>query len=440
MNKLPQGPAVLSSFQVSVSSLTLGTLYEGVLAFSSQDKFETFWPSVCHNARWLIPARRMAILLSGEDGGFEVVGGFQQGKFHKVIADSPFTPKTDWLKRTLLEKRALWVVKPFEQLDQETGSFAQWLFRDRPELLFVLPMTMKGKAIGALLFVMAPVAGTDQSMLNTLGTIYALHVGMSYSLLQITEERRQMQDQLIMQDRMAALGNLVAGIAHEINNPLGAVQSAADVVMLCVKKFERLFVGDNAPEEIRNDEKCQIAFKALQESTKVMTSGGNRIAKIVRSLRSFTRLDEAERQKAGIHEGIESTLTLLQGKLKDRITVVEEYGDIPEIHCFPGQLNQVFVSLLQNAVDAIEGQGTIRIRTLRRGDVICVQISDSGRGILPEKLKTIFNFNFSQTGSRVKMGAGLVTAYNIIQKHRGDIKVDSELGTGSCFTITLPIR
>ena len=210
--------------------------------------------------------------------------------------------------------------------------------------------------------------------------------------------------------------------------------------MRCVKKFESLFVGDNAPEEIRNDEKSQIAFKALQENAKVITSGGSRIAKIVQSLRSFTRLDEAELRKTGIQEGIESTLTLLQGKLKDRITVIEKHGDIPEIHCFPGQLNQVFMSLLQNAADAIEGQGTIRITTLRRDDVICVQISDSGRGIPPEKLKTIFNFNFSQTGSRVKMGSGLVTAYNIIQKHQGDIKVDSELGTGSCFTITLPIR
>jgi len=98
------------------------------------------------------------------------------------------------------------------------------------------------------------------------------------------------------------------------------------------------------------------------------------------------------------------------------------------------------MSLLQNAADAIEGQGTIRIRTLRRDDVICVQISDSGRGIPPEKVKTIFNFNFSQTGSRVKMGSGVVTAYNIIQKHLGDIKVESELGAGSCFTITLLIR
>lgn len=440
MNELPQRSAVLSSFQVSVSSLTLGTLYEAVLAFSSQDRFETFWPSVCHNARWLIPSRRMAILLGGAEGSYEVVGGFHQGKFHKVIADSPFIPQTDRLKQALADKRAQWVEKPFEQLDAETGSFAQWLFRDGPDLLFVLPMSMKGKAIGALLFVMASMAETDQSMLNTLGTIYTLHVGMSYSLLQITEERRQMQNQLMMQDRMAALGNLVAGIAHEINNPIGAVQSATDVVMRCVKRFESLFVGENAPEEVRDDEKCQMVFKALQENVEVIASGGSRIAKIVQSLRSFTRLDEAEYQKADIHEGIESALTLLHGKLKDRITVTKEYGDVPKIHCFPGQLNQVFISLLQNAADAIEGQGTIRIWTERRGEGINVQISDSGKGIPPEKLKSLFNFDFSRTGSRVKMGAGLVTAYNIVHKHGGDIKVESEVGAGSCFTITLPIR
>jgi signal transduction histidine kinase len=432
MNELTRQPQKSSSFQVSISSLTLGTLYEAVLAFSSQDRFETFWPSVCQNVRWLIPSRRLGILLCGLEESFEIAGMFEHGSFRKPL-DSHFTPEGDELKRALAQKNAQWISIPRHPTVGETSPFTRWLLQDHPEGLFVLPMRVKGKTVGALLFAMAHVEETDKAMLSTLGTIYALHTGMAYTLLRISEERKEMQDQLILQEKMASLGSLVAGIAHEINSPVGTLQSATDVVTRCVNRIESLFAEGQPLEDVSK------AFKILKDNTELIAVAGGRIANIVRSLRNFARLDEAEYQRASLHEGLESTLILLEGALKNRIMVVKEFQEIPEMLCFPGQLNQVFMSLLQNATEAIEGPGTISIRAFTKDDFVHIQISDSGRGIAPEKLKRIFDFAFSERGSRVKMRSGLVTAYSIVQRHRGNIAVESRLGEGSTFTVSLPM-
>lgn len=438
MKDLMGGSINSADFQVSISSLTLGTLYEAVLAFSGQERLETLWPSVCQNARWLIPSRRMGILLHGVEGNFRIVGMFGNGKFHRPASDPEFTAQTTELKRLLSKQTAHWVQKPWERFGDESGEFTHWLLQDHPEMLFVLPIRVKEKIIGTLCFAMTSIAELDRAMLNTLGTIYALHVGMAYTLLQITDERREMENQLVMQERMAALGGLVAGIAHEINSPIGAVQSATDVVARCVATIEK-FADKRALQEMHEDQRCQKAFMVLKESTEVIAAAGERISKIVSSLKNFSRLDAAEYESASLHERIDSALTLLESEFEDRITVIKDYHEIPRIDCSPGQINQVFMSLLKNASEAVEGKGTILIRTRRHGSFVHIQISDSGRGISPDRLKRIFNFDFSRTGSRVKMGSGLVTAYKIIQRHNGDIKAESTLGEGSRFTITLPI-
>jgi signal transduction histidine kinase len=437
MNEPTRLPEKSSSFQASISSLTLGTLYEAVLAFSSQDSFETFWPSVCQNVRWLIPSRRIGILLCVVEESFEIAGMFEHGSLHKPV-DPHFAPEGE-LKRALSQKNAQWVRDPRHLNVGETSHFTRWLLQDHPDMLFVLPMRVKGKTIGALLFAMASVEETDKPMLSTLGTIYALHTGMACTLLRISEERRAMQDRLILQEKMASLGSLVAGIAHEINSPIGTVQSATDVVARCIKRIESLFAKGKPPEDVSVNVWCQTAFKILKENTELIAMAGGRIANLVRSLRNFARLDEAEYQRASLREGLESTLTLLEAELKDRIIVVKEFHEIPEMFCYPGQLNQVFMSLLQNATEAIEGPGTIRIKTFTKDGLVHIQISDNGRGIAPERLKKIFNFAFSERGPRVKMGSGLVTAYSIVQRHRGDINVESRLGEGSTFTVSLPI-
>ena len=425
-------------FQASVSSLTLGSLYEAVWAFSSQESFHTFWPSVCSNARWLIPSRRLGIVVCGTEKVHEVVGMYERGHFHKPN-DPRFEPESAPFRRVLSGTGAQWFTKPAHGLNEEKSVFAAWLLADDPEMLLVVPMRAKGKMIGALFFAMASVVETDQALLSTLGTIYALHVGMSYTLLRVTEERTEMQNQLIMQEKMASLGSLVAGITHEINTPIGALQSASDVVRRCVDRVEALLKSYGVAEDGATDKSYRTVCQAITTNSEIIAAASKRIGEIVRSLKTFARLDEAEHQRADIHEGIESALTLLEAELKDRVKVVKEFGEIPPIDCFPGQLNQVFLSMLKNAGEAIEGPGMISVKTARQDDLITIQISDSGRGIPPEKLKRIFDVDFSRTGPRVKMGFGLATAYNVIRKHQGQISIKSRLGQGSEITITLPV-
>ncbi|MCI0420006.1 MAG: ATP-binding protein, partial [Acidobacteria bacterium] len=169
-------------------------------------------------------------------------------------------------------------------------------------------------------------------------------------------------------------------------------------------------------------------------------TAGNRIAKIVRSLKNFARLDEAEFQKADLHEGLDSTLTLVHHELKNRAVVVKDYGSLPLVYCSPNQLNQVFMNLFINASQAIEDKGEIRIRTFSDDGKVCVQITDNGKGILPEHLSRIFDPGFTTKGAGVGTGLGLSICYNIIQRHKGNITVQSEPGRGTEFTITLPVQ
>ena len=423
--------------QVSVSSLTLGTLHEAILAFSSQDSLETFWPSVCLNARWLIPSRRVAILLRTEGGSLEVAGMFEQGKFLKP-EDPGDIGEENLLEQAFEKGNAQWFTRPSRQFQGDKDRLTAWLLQDDPELLFLLPIKAKGRNIGAILFVMGSIDKTDQAMLNTLGTIYALHVGMTYKVIQITEERRRMQDTLTMQEKMASLGNLVAGVAHEVNNPVGAVNSAADVSTRCIEIIDRALQESKTVEDITDNARLQQALQLLTENNQVIVTAGARIAKLVESLKNFARLDEAEFKIADLHEGIDSTLTLLDHELKNRVEVVKEYGDLPPIECYPNQLNQVFMNLLVNSIQAIEGKGSIRIRTSSDRDNVYVKVVDTGKGMSAEQIDRIFDPGFTTKGVGVGTGLGLSISYNIVQKHKGEIKVESKMEEGSTFTIVLP--
>lgn len=250
---------------------------------------------------------------------------------------------------------------------------------------------------------------------------------------------KKTQNQLLMKEKMASLGDLVAGIAHEINNPIGVVISAADVSLRCLDRIESVLGKSDSTEESNNNQLPKV-FGILRDNIKVTVTAGDRIVTIVKSLKNFARLDEAEYQKVDIHEGIDSSLTLLGTELTNRIRIKKEYGEVPRIECYPGQLNQVFINLLKNACQAIENSGTIGIKTFKRKHHIHVEVSDSGKGIPNDKLSKIFDFGFSADGSRVKMGSGLTTAYSIIQKHDGEIKVKSEVGKGTTFSIILPVK
>lgn len=253
----------------------------------------------------------------------------------------------------------------------------------------------------------------------------------------LSKERLRSQAEV---ERHRSLSLMVAGVAHEINNPIGAVSSANNVIDRCIDKIETELQQSETLEDFTGGRAYNNLREILRENSAIVASASERITTIVTSLRNFVRLDEAEYQQVDIHEGINSTLTLLESRYKGRIEVTTDYGDLPEIRCFPGQLNQVFMNLLKNAVQAIEGVGTIHIQTSQKAKSIQVAFTDSGVGIGPEKLKKLFDFGFSQDNDRVKMGAGLASSMNIIKKHAGTITVKSEVGSGSTFTIEIPVQ
>jgi signal transduction histidine kinase len=170
-----------------------------------------------------------------------------------------------------------------------------------------------------------------------------------------------------------------------------------------------------------------------------MTEGTQRIIEIVKTLKSFAMLDEAELQKVDIHEGLEDTLKLIQHEISPSIKIIKNYGNIPEISCFPAQLNQVFLNVLINAIQSIDDHGEIRIMTCRENDKVRVDIKDTGVGIPEENLKKIFDPGFTTKGVGVGTGLGLSICYQIIQDHKGEISVKSRVGDGTTFTIILPI-
>jgi len=253
------------------------------------------------------------------------------------------------------------------------------------------------------------------------------------------EELKETQSQLVKSEQMASLGMLVAGIAHEVNTPIGAIRSTYDTLVRAVGKLKSILdvISDCTEKERREVNKL---FQIIEDANQVIGSGTERVITLINGLRSFARLDEAEFQVADLNEGIESTLTLLRTQMGDEIAVKKEYGDIKSIFCSPGQLNQVFMHVLRNAVQAIEGKGEIRIKTFQKDKKVYVQIRDTGVGIPPEQLEHLFDVGFSATGSRVGMEFGWSTDYNILQEHQGNIAIDSEVGKGTEVTISLPMR
>jgi signal transduction histidine kinase len=259
-------------------------------------------------------------------------------------------------------------------------------------------------------------------------------------LHQTNRELRETQAQLFQSAKMAALGDLAAGVAHEINTPLGSIHSNADVSRRVAAVVRQALTDEALAPVFSKHPRLEQGLEALEQATATTLVASDRIVRIVKSLGNFARLDEAERKNADLHEGIESTLTLLQHKLKHGIEVIRDFGEIPKMVCSPNRLNQVFMNLLVNAIQAIGDRGTITIRTRLDGDHVVLQFADTGHGIPSENLERIFDPGFTTRGRGVGTGLGLAITYRIVEEHRGAIAVSSDVGTGSEFTIRLPIR
>jgi two-component system NtrC family sensor kinase len=257
--------------------------------------------------------------------------------------------------------------------------------------------------------------------------------------LQVSYRRlQQTQAKLVQSEKMAALGNLVAGITHEMNTPMGAMQSMQHTLVRAVEKLQR-DMETQLPDIHRQNPALRAPLKIIDNAGKVINQGMERLSGIVERLQNFVRLDESEMKEADLHQGLENALLFIQRDLDQRIELVRQFGELLPVICYPSQLNQVFLHLLTNAMQAIDEQGRICIRTGLVEGRVWISIEDSGKGMSLEQLERVFDPGFTTKGGRIGAGLGLSICYQIIQDHRGEIQAESVPGEGTTFTMVLPV-
>jgi signal transduction histidine kinase len=281
--------------------------------------------------------------------------------------------------------------------------------------------------------------------------------------IQVLEEERQeqqqliarlaeTQEQLIQSEKLAAIGQLAAGVAHEINNPVGFVMSNfrslehyVEGAFTLIELFDRHI--DVLPAEARAQVarlKQDMDYEFVANDVRALVAesrdGLERVKRIVSDLRDFSRVGETDWQWANVHACLDSTLNVVMNEIKYKAKVVKAYGDLPEIECMPFQLNQVFLNLLVNAAQSIRERGTITLRTRTEDDHVCIEIEDTGAGMTPEVMKRIFDPFYTTKPVGKGTGLGLSVTQSIIGRHQGSISVASTPGLGTTFTLQLPQR
>lgn len=264
------------------------------------------------------------------------------------------------------------------------------------------------------------------------------------------EGLKKAQSQLVQAEKMASIGQLTAGIAHEINNPINFVSAnilplKRDVedVLKTIDKYDA-FLREAVPhkmkemDDFRKEIDLDYSVKEIHELLDGIESGALRTKEIVEGLRNFSRLDENVLKETNIHEGLDSSISLLYSRLGEHIKINKSYGEVPEIKCFPGSINQVFMNILTNAIQAIKTDGEINISTRKIKEGVQITIADTGEGIAPENKTRIFEPFFTTRDVGQGKGLGLSIAYGIIENHKGKIQVDSTVGRGTTFKIIIP--
>jgi len=329
-------------------------------------------------------------------------------------------------------------------------------------------MRLKGIAAGADDFISKPI-DTTEILLRTRNLLLVKqyhdllreHAGVLEQQVKLRTEElertiaelKATQQQMAQQEKMAMVGQLTAGIAHEINNPVGFIASnvgslgkyceklltfieAQQEALLCEQPDQRQV---ELIREQRRQLKIDYIIKDIPEMILETQDGVERIKSIVRDLKSFSRMDESEQKVADIKQCLESTLNIVNNELKYKAKVKREYGELPQIFCHPQQLGQVFMNLLVNAAHAIDTQGEITVRSWEAEGRIFVAISDTGCGIPEHQRSRIFEPFFTTKESGKGTGLGLSISNEIVRNHGGEIRVESEPGKGSTFTVSIPL-
>ncbi|PKN52939.1 MAG: PAS domain-containing sensor histidine kinase [Deltaproteobacteria bacterium HGW-Deltaproteobacteria-13] len=266
------------------------------------------------------------------------------------------------------------------------------------------------------------------------------------------EELKTSQLKILQQEKMASIGQLAAGVAHELNNPMSFISSNLGTL----DKYVRRLIGFiETQSEVIKSFKDASAARKINEKRKALKldyvindvngmireslDGSERVKRIVKELNSFSRMDEEEYKEADINECIESAITIVWNELKYKSTLEKNYGKLPLTKCYAGQINQIFVNLLINAVNSITERGIITIKTWYQDGSIWMEVSDTGCGIPKENLVKIFEPFFTTKEVGKGTGLGLSITYEIVQRHKGEITVKSEVGKGTSFTVRIPV-
>jgi signal transduction histidine kinase len=277
----------------------------------------------------------------------------------------------------------------------------------------------------------------------------------SEALQREIDERKQLESQLVQSEKLASLGQLAAGVAHEINNPIGFISSNLGTLDGYFKQLQTMLDAYREAEAVITSgevlerlgqlrEKVELEF--LREDIPLLIKeskdGINRVGQIVKDLKDFSRVDSnQEWQWTNLQQGIESTLNIVANELKYKADVVKEYQTLPDIECLPSQINQVIMNLIVNASQAMGPErGTITLRTGLEGETVSIEVADTGSGIEPECLQKIFDPFYTTKPVGQGTGLGLSLSYGIVKKHRGDISVRSEVGVGTTFRVELPVH
>lgn len=275
----------------------------------------------------------------------------------------------------------------------------------------------------------------------------------TYELEEANQQLKATQSQMLQQEKMASIGQLAAGVAHEINNPIGFISSNLNSLGKYLQKIidydrqqQNLLKETLAEEQVRDlaqqrrRAKLDLVLSDIPELLAESIDGADRVREIVQNLKIFSRVDEAECKPADINQCLESTLKIVWNEIKYKATVDKDYGQLPSLTCHPQQLNQVFMNILVNGAHAIEKEGKITVRTWLETDQVCVAITDTGCGMSPEVQAKVFEPFYTTKEVGKGTGLGMSIAYEIIQNHGGSIDIDSEIGQGTTFTIRLPLR
>ena len=246
------------------------------------------------------------------------------------------------------------------------------------------------------------------------------------------------QARLVQSEKVASLGRLVAGIAHELNNPVGAIRSVQETARRALTKVNETLDANPGVDSSRDDIKKKLAI--IEQANQTIGEGSQRVERIVQRLRSFAKLDQAELQRVNIHDGLDEAIELLSHECKNRILITRNYGDVPMLTCHAVHINQAMLNILTNAIEAIRDKGEITVTTLADHENAYIRIRDTGVGIPAEDIGRVFDPGFTAKGVGVGTGLGLAICYQIVTDHHGEIRVESSPGRGSTFTIVLPLK